>query len=155
MKWHGVLADKCPPLNGAAYKVKGAWFDKTDNSFGDVIRFTCLNGKLFPDGDRVKTVECMAGGQWSEVLDDCQGRLVVIPSHTITPGPHLMILTVFKISSVQCRLLQPRRPGMATTTTALWTCTAVSQVTASRILRWRSCSCVRETEFGSLHLNSA
>ena len=38
------------------------------------MTYTCLDGMTFPDGDRQKTIECLPGGNWSEVLDDCQGQ---------------------------------------------------------------------------------
>mgnify|MGYP001793411006 FL=1 len=66
--------DHCPLLNSGEQEVHGAWFDNTLNGVGELVTYTCLDGMTFPDGDRQKTIECLPGGNWSEVLDDCQGQ---------------------------------------------------------------------------------
>lgn len=71
-------ADICPPVYPPEYEVPFAWFDKTDNGIGANITFTCQGGYLYPDRTRIKTMECLSGGVWSELPPACERKRKLI-----------------------------------------------------------------------------
>lgn len=68
-----IIEDLCPGMHSADLEVHHAWFDTTLNTRGSVVTFTCQDGYLFPDGNRIKSTTCLAGGVWSDVIEDCEG----------------------------------------------------------------------------------
>ncbi|XP_067935075.1 sushi, von Willebrand factor type A, EGF and pentraxin domain-containing protein 1-like [Watersipora subatra] len=66
------VADICPPLNLYEMEIDNAWANKMENSVGEIVTYTCNNGFLFSDGERVKQLECLPGGTWSENPGSCQ-----------------------------------------------------------------------------------
>lgn len=61
-------------MNAPDMLVNNSYMDRDATYYGSKIKYTCQDGYIFPDGAKIKTIQCLENRKWSFMPQHCEGE---------------------------------------------------------------------------------